>query len=256
MSDAALWGTWDEARAACDTTLSEWVTVLDATVEPAIRGDRVAARAYARSYVGLVNHLSARLPSPPEAQRWLARVARREAVSLPFRSCMVEDRAGLSIAMTLLSDLRRMAPGVAELEWTDECMTLLPDRYGIDDAGVEAFDQVVDGIVDGTVGPLREIMDTFALTYTDVGRLFGVSRQGVTQWLADGIPGDRQAKAATIAQVAALLRHSLVPERIPGLARQPADVYGGRSMLDMIEEDEHVRLLELTRRSFDWAATA
>ncbi len=256
MADAVLWGTWDEARAACDTTLSEWVTVLDATVGPAIQGDRVAARAYAHSYVGLVAHLSAHLPAPPEAQRWLARVARREAVSLPFRSCMVEGRAGLAITMTLLSDLRRMAPGVAELEWEDDCETLLPAGFGIDEAGIEAFDRVVDGVVDGSDGPLEEVIATFGLTYTDVGRLFGVSRQAVTQWLAEGIPGERQAKAATIAQVAALLRHSLVPERLPGLARRPADAYGGRSMLEMIEADEHLELLDLTRRSFDWAATA
>jgi hypothetical protein len=252
----ALWGTYEEAREACDTLLTTWVSALDATLADALRGDRLAARSYATTYVQLVDFLSQRLPVPPDQQRWLARVARREAVGLPFRAHLVEDRPGLSVALALLSDLRHMAPGVPELPWRPERRAPLSSRFELDDGGVREFERVVDEVVDGSVSPLEEVIGTFGLSFTDAGRLFGVTRQAVSQWLAEGIPADRQAKAATVAQVASILRHYLVPERIPGVARKPARAYGDRSMLDMIAADDHLELLDLTRRSFDWASTA
>ena len=106
------------------------------------------------------------------------------------------------------------------------------------------------------VSLLDQIRDTFALSDTELGRLFGVRRQAVAQWREREIPGRRQAKAATVAAVCDLLKHRLKPERIPGIARQPAAAYGGLSMLEMIERDRHDELHELVRRSFDWAATA
>jgi hypothetical protein len=37
---------------------------------------------------------------------------------------------------------------------------------------------------------------------------------------------------------------------------RPAPADGGRSMLDAIADDQHERVLERTRRSFDWAWSA
>ena len=104
---------------------------------------------------------------------------------------------------------------------------------------------------------LLDSIDTpLALSKTDLGRLFGVSRQAIDGWHRDGVPARRQAKAATVAAVVDLLSHRLKPERIPGVARRRARAYGGLTMLEMIERDRHEELLDLTRRSFDWAATA
>lgn len=256
MPEASLWGTYAEVREACDTLLATWVTAIDATLAEAVQGDRLAARSYATTYVDLVDFVSARLPGDPHERRWLARLARREAVSLPFRSCLVEDHAGLSLVLTLMSDIRHMSPGAPELIWPQESRTRLYSHFEIDDRSVQEFERVVDRVVDGSVSPLEEVIDSFDLSYTDAGRLFGVTRQAVSQWLVEGIPAYRQAKVTTVAQVASLLRHYLVPERIPGIARKPADAYGGRSMLDMIESDDQLELLELTRHSFDWASTA
>jgi hypothetical protein len=93
------------------------------------------------------------------------------------------------------------------------------------------------------------------LSKTELARLFGVSRQAIDGWHRDGVPGRRQAKAATVAAVVDLLAHRLKPERIPGIARRRARAYGGLTMLEMIARDRHEELLELTRRSFDWAST-
>ena len=65
----------------------------------------------------------------------------------------------------------------------------------------------------------------------------------------------RMAKVTTVAAICDLLSHQLKPERLPGVARRPADAYGGLSMLEMIELGREDELLSLVRRSFDWAAT-
>jgi DNA-binding XRE family transcriptional regulator len=102
---------------------------------------------------------------------------------------------------------------------------------------------------------LDPIAETLELSETELGRLFGVSRQAVGQWRERGVPSNRKAKVATVAAICDLLGHQLKPERIPGIARRPADAYGGLSMLEMIERGQETELLTLIRRSFDWAST-
>lgn len=103
---------------------------------------------------------------------------------------------------------------------------------------------------------LGTIEEAFELNTTELARLFGVSRQAFDQWRERGVPGARQTKVATVAEIADLLAHRLKPERIPGAARRPAAAYGGLTMLEMIERDRHQELLEQIRRSFDWSVTA
>src|SRR5262245_66581311 len=97
--------------------------------------------------------------------------------------------------------------------------------------------------------------EPFELNETELGRLFGVSRQAVGQWRERGVPSSRKAKVATVAAIGDLLRHQLRPERIPGIARRRADAYAGRSMLEMIERDRQDELQAEIRRSFDWGST-
>jgi hypothetical protein len=101
---------------------------------------------------------------------------------------------------------------------------------------------------------LAPISETFELTETELGRLFGVSRQAVGQWRERGVPSNRMAKVATVAAIADLLEHRLKAERIPGISRRPAEAYGGLSMLEMIERDRQDELQTEVRRSFDWAS--
>jgi hypothetical protein len=101
---------------------------------------------------------------------------------------------------------------------------------------------------------LDPIAESLELSETELGRLFGVSRQAVGQWRERGVPSSRMAKVATVAAICDLLDHRLKAERIPGIARRPADAYGGLSMLEMIERDRQDELQALIRRSFDWAS--
>jgi hypothetical protein len=103
---------------------------------------------------------------------------------------------------------------------------------------------------------LDPIADAFELSETELGRLFGVSRQAVGQWRDRGVPSSRMAKVTTVAAICDLLGHQLKAERIPGVARRPADAYGGLSMLEMIERGREDELIRKIRRSFDWASPA
>jgi hypothetical protein len=103
---------------------------------------------------------------------------------------------------------------------------------------------------------LDPVADTLELSETELGGLFGVSRQAVGQWRERGVPSNRMAKLATVAAICDLLEHRLKPERIPGIARRPAKAYGGLSMLEMIQRDRQDELQAEIRRSFDWGSTA
>jgi hypothetical protein len=61
---------------------------------------------------------------------------------------------------------------------------------------------------------------------------------------------------ATISSIADLLERKLKPGRVAGIARRAAPAYGGKTMLELIAEERHDELLEITRRSFDWATAA
>ena len=104
--------------------------------------------------------------------------------------------------------------------------------------------------------PLRRIIDAFALSKTDAAKLFGVSRQAVDGWLAAGVPAERQEKVATLLALCDLLQRKLKADRLPGVARRPADAYGGRTMLELIAADRHGELLQSVRDSFDWQTAA
>jgi hypothetical protein len=103
---------------------------------------------------------------------------------------------------------------------------------------------------------LVRISDVFGLSHTELGRLFGVSRQAASQWIEEEIPTARLPKVLAVAQVADLLALNVIADRIPAAARTGAEAYGGRTMLEMIAQNRHVELLDSVRRSFDWSQTA
>ncbi len=105
--------------------------------------------------------------------------------------------------------------------------------------------------------PLHVISGVFDLNGTELGRLLGVSRQAAQKWLETGnLPSERRSKVLTTLQIAELLGRNLKPDRIPGIVRNPADWFDGKSILEMISEDRHVEVLDRVRKSFDWSATA
>ncbi len=117
-----------------------------------------------------------------------------------------------------------------------------------------AADQDVEGLTRGyrqTLATLRgrsriaaQILDEFGLSQSELGAMFGVTRQAAGLWLAGEMPADRLHKAAIVLDVADLLRHALGPGRLPLEARRPLAAYNRADMLTMISDDRHAELLE------------
>jgi hypothetical protein len=103
---------------------------------------------------------------------------------------------------------------------------------------------------------LERVADVFALSDTALGRVFGVSRQRIAQWRADGVPLAHRSRLTAIEQIADLLEGNLLPERIPGIARTPAPAFDNESLLEALEHGRHLEVLRRVEDSFDWAKTA
>lgn len=91
-------------------------------------------------------------------------------------------------------------------------------------------------------------------TDAELGQMFGVTRQGIKQWMTNGVPTARLAAVADLAAASDILRRKLRIERIPAAIRRPAPNLGNRSLLQLgIAEgprafyDEVVDTFDLTR---------
>jgi hypothetical protein len=244
---------------------------LGRAAEEALQGDLRAATVYVRAYQRLTRTLlGAAAESRPDAftisaaghvelqdrsgvrAGWIEAALDESAAEAPFSrwAALLGMREG--VAMYALASLRALVPDSYPLDppATDGVLAIsnLDARRFL--RGVRRYLNNADE------PPLERIQEIFALNYTELGGLFGVTRQGVKDWIERGVPTGRLEKVATVAAIAELLERKLKPERIGDIARRPADAYGGLSMLDLIRQDRHRELLDITRRSFDWANAA
>ena len=206
----------------------------------ALAGDERAGRRYVRAWRGLVRAIVSERPGvPPSAPDVLDHLA----LTAPF------DPAGPLRA--LVSVAARIIPGMEPVTIPRAAPTAVPRSLDY-----RRFARIVLAELSRTGSGLERLVHAWGLTITDVARLFGVRRQAVQQWLEEDVPAARQPKLLAILEIADLLERNLLPERIPGVVRAPAEAYEGRSMLGLIAADRHQELLESVRRSFDWAWTA
>lgn len=103
---------------------------------------------------------------------------------------------------------------------------------------------------------LQDAMEMLDLSSKDMAGLMGVTRQAVEKWLRVGPPPERLGKIAATAGIAGTLRYRLRAGMPPVVVRRPAEAYGGRTMLDVIADDEHEWLLRSLQESFDFAPVA
>lgn len=99
-------------------------------------------------------------------------------------------------------------------------------------------------------------MELFALSTTELGALFGVTRQTIDGWRASRVPPDRRAKLGDVLELADLLERKVKPDRIAVTVHRAAAAYGGRTMLELIAADQHAWLLSDTRSTFAWSQPA
>jgi hypothetical protein len=104
------------------------------------------------------------------------------------------------------------------------------------------------------VDQLRRVLGVWALSQSEASRLFGVSRQALSKWLAQGVPADRLEMVANLAAATDLLVRYLKLDRIPGIVRRKADRLDGRSLLELVAAGDSHGALEACRAMFDFSA--
>ena len=80
--------------------------------------------------------------------------------------------------------------------------------------------------------PLERFVDLWGLSNAAAARVFGVSRQAFSKWLANGPPASRVGAVADLATATDILDRYVKRERIPAVVRRPAPLLGNISLLD------------------------
>jgi hypothetical protein len=267
-----LFGAADakEVRRALVSANGELIEKLRRNLAAAFDGSPEGARQYVSSYRLLVDALVVEAHRAiPEAvvdagngslaiadaqgrpARALSGVLENASVEAPFTAWANEFDAAEAVALYAANHVRSLI-GAHVLTPPAEPLRL------VDDLAAQRFQRCVRRALSepGNDNPLVRLMRVFALSKSELGRLFGVSRQAVDGWLAHGVPADRQEKLATLLALADLLERKLKTDRIPGVARRPADAYGGRTLLELVAADRQRELLGLVRDSFAWSQAA
>ncbi|MBK5223697.1 MAG: helix-turn-helix transcriptional regulator [Acidimicrobiia bacterium] len=238
------------SKVACEL-IPDVVAALDRLMPHLVSGgSRMTLRRYSMfvdAAAQALTALPARHPDslPPASVVYL--LLRRVSVELPWVAPSVD---GLGIVTVLVDRLRGFAGGLPQ-----QCVR--PRR----DLDVHRFYWFLRSMAEieheqESGSPLRRAMTTLDLSSSDVADLMGVKRQAVDKWLLTGPPVDRTPKIGAIAEIADLLRYRLRHGMPAVVARRSAEAYGGRSMLDLIAQDEHEWLRQSVKESFDFTRVA
>lgn len=155
---------------------------------------------------------------------------------------------GAGMLCSLVAALRELggAPGVAAPGGLSE--------LGRGDRAVQWRVATLDAIT-GRLEPLERIRTALELSETELGSLFGVSRQAVAQWREKGIPANRADALAHVLQTVDLLDRKIAAGRLPLIARRPADRLGGKSILQSLASDP-AGTHAVFAAAFDWSSGA
>lgn len=134
---------------------------------------------------------------------------------------------------------------LAGLDPRDAAARLLAEH---DDVWVAELSAELDRYLHGR--RLGRIMATWQLSRTELGALFGISRQAVSRWLVQGVPADRSVQVANVEAITELLERYLQRERIPAVVRRQAAGLDGRSLIEMVADGRSGDALGRTRRMF------
>jgi hypothetical protein len=252
----------------------EAIERLGAVVPKARRGNASAVRSYIRCWQRLERSvLSAFHEAAPdivvrqadgtfllveakgEASPHLTEALDQEALHAPFSVWVQALGDGPGVAVHLIAAIRRLS---------GQTPVRLPERLTAARVFTEAsrsleparFLRLAYQELEADRRPIDRVSDVFELSGTELGRLFGVSRQRIGQWREEGVPVAHQRKLNDLARIADVLERNLMPERIPGIVRTVAAAFGKRTLLEQIKEGQHEEALRRVEDSFNWATTA
>ncbi len=99
----------------------------------------------------------------------------------------------------------------------------------------------------------RWVFETWGISQSEAGRIFGVSRQAVARWLVDGIPSTQVSTFADLSVATDILTHYVKRDRLPAVVRRPAGALQGKSLLDMLGEGRSPDIVHACRAMFQFA---
>jgi len=122
----------------------------------------------------------------------------------------------------------------------------------IDSADADWLRELVDAL-DRRVRtePLRRLTTLWDLSNAAAARIFGVSRQAFSKWLATGPPADRVDDVVAVDDITTLLDRYVKRERIPAVVRRPAPRLGDASIVERLESGAFEETAEAVRSMFD-----
>jgi hypothetical protein len=228
---------------------------IEESLPGAIAGGQGEVRAYVSAYRDLTQQILGVLPQSPAPRTapWSSAVLEREAMSAPFTDWVGTLGAGKGTATAIIATLRKMIPNASPLASPPGRRQ---PKWEMDEAAVSRFYRAVLDELESASAPFERIRGVLGINRTELAHLFGVRRQALDHWSANGVPADRQEKLATLGEIADLLVAKLKADRIPGVVRRPAVAYGGRSALEAIADGEAELVLAELRDAFDWASAA
>lgn len=97
---------------------------------------------------------------------------------------------------------------------------------------------------------LARVMRHWRLSRTELGELFGISRQAVTKWLSEGVPAERAEAVADVAAITDALRHYIKQDRVPAVVRRRAPGLDGMSLMELVASGRSADAVRFTRQMF------
>lgn len=99
--------------------------------------------------------------------------------------------------------------------------------------------------------PLERLLRLWGLSASEAARAFGVTRQALSKWRRSGVPANRTPGLTDLAAATDILDRKVKRERIPAVVRRPAEMLGGRSLLDLALEGRHADVRDAAVAMFD-----
>lgn len=99
--------------------------------------------------------------------------------------------------------------------------------------------------------PLEKLISLWDLSNAAAARMFGVSRQAFSKWLAKGPPPHRIDDVARVEMITDVLNRYVKRERIPAVVRRRAAMLGDRSLVEALEQGDYRGAAEAVRAMFD-----
>ena len=251
MIEDLLEGDLASGSAAACELLPDVVAALDHLVPRLASGaDRTTVRRYfvfTDAAARTLTSLPARCPGELPAAAVMYGLLRRSWVEVPWVAPSCDGRGAFTV---FVDRLRGVAGGLPQ-----QCVQAHRD---IDEHRFAWFLKTMTAAEheQRSASPLRRAMTTLDLSSNDIAALMGVKRQAVEKWLLAGPPVDRIAKIGALAEIADILSYRLRDGMAAVVVRRSADAYDGRSMLEVVADDDHEWLLRSVKDSFDYTRVA